>query len=385
MNSFQQLFCKFKIFINRLEKSVDSNIVKFSAELKLAPSAGKELLKVGPPQLRSRGNNATAQVPLASPRILSIMVTEQCNLKCLYCLRSAGNEGREIPWPILKRVILSAYRSGITAFSITGGEILVYPYWRDFVKLVGSLRASFSMESNGYNLTEEDIIFLKNTLHGRIGRVLISLDSDRAEINDLFRGKGSYEKAVEAIRLLRKHNIPVEINTLITPLNLMGEKDILNYINFAKKLGVTEVVLGEAVALGRAKDKRFLLNENQRKGVSRILIKHEFFKNDQEIRFRAGPFLPSAIIQSCQRLGKEISVSPYGLHPCVFHINNIKIGDFQDFEKLLHSKFLESLFYTGTATQQCFKGGRFYSCSDCVKRLPEWFSVVSKNISVNFK
>lgn len=376
MNSFSRLFHKLKISANRLNDSVNLNIAKLSSEIKVSRFHPRSTVLAKSPQPKP------SQSP---PRTLSIMATEQCNLRCLYCLRDTKDNGKEIPWPILKRIILSAYRFGITAFNVTGGEILTYSHWRDLVELIGLLKSSLFVETNGYNLTEEDVIFLKNTLHGRITKILVSLDSDKAEIHDRFRGKGSFDGAVRAIRLLRKHGIPVEINTLITPFNLMSEEEILDYIKFGKQLGVSEIVFGGVVALGRAKNSQFLLNESQRKQISRILVKREFFKDEQGFKFRAGPFLPSAAIQPCYRLGREISVSPYGLHPCVFHVDTIKIGDFRDFEKLLYSKFLDSFFHSGVAAQQCFKKGRFFTCPECVKCLPEWLSVVSKSVSLNPK
>ena len=321
----------------------------------------------------------SVQPPLNTSRALSLMLTEKCNLRCAYCLRNTGDGGEEIPFPVLQRIILSAYRFGIRVFSVTGGEFLVYPYWRRLIELVGSLKSWILIETNGYNLKEDDVVFIKNTLNSRIATVSISLDSYRAEVHDRFRGKGTFEKAVRAIKLLHKHDIPIEVNALITPLNFMNEEDILSYIKLNRGLGVRGIILGEAVGLGRAKESPFLLNNNQRRQINQILVKHNYFKNSG-ISIRFGIFAGTPKVQPCIRLGWEIGVSPYGLHPCIFQVETIKLGDFKDFEKLLYSDFFNSLYEVGAAMQKCYRKEAYFSCAKCVKYLPIWLTDVCQNI-----
>jgi len=370
---------------DKLNKFLDTKIIELSERLENRHSKPQ---KTSPQERRTQP--APTKGKFARPtfrpgRTLPLMVTEKCNLRCTYCLRNTGDNGKEIPFPVLKRIILSAHRFGIRDFSITGGEILVYPYWRELIKLIGSLKSSVFIETNGFSLKEEDVVFLKNTLNNRISKILVSLDSYRSDVHDKFRGKGAFNRAVRAIKLLRKYNIPIEVNALLTPLNFMNEEDILNYIKFNKKLGVREIVLGEAVGLGRAKNSRFLLNENQRRQISQILAKHNYFKGEGAINFRPGGFFISSGLQPCHRLGVEIAVSPYGLHPCIFQIDTIKIGDFGDLEKLLYSNFLDSLYWTGAAMQECFKKEIFFSCAKCIKYLPEWLSRIKKDTFLNPK
>ncbi len=371
--------------ISRLNESLDAKIIELSKHLENRQSITLNNFpqeRKGEPIRPGRQPSRPAFKPV---RTLALMLTEKCNLRCAYCLRDTRDEGKEIPLPVFKRIILSAYRFGIRDFNLTGGEILVYPHWRELIKLIGVLKSTVFFETNGYDLKEEDIVFLKNTLNNRISKVLVSLDSYRSDVHDQFRGKGAFDRAVRAIKLLHKYNIPVEVNALLTPLNFMKEEDILNYVAFNKKLGVTEIVLGEAVSLGRAKNSQFLLKENQRRQISQILAKHNYFKDESTIHFRPGGFLLSANRNPCHRLGTEIAVSPYGLHPCIFQIDTVKIGDFDDLEKLLYSNFLGSLYWTGAAMQQCFKKETFFSCSKCIKYLPAWLSYIKKDIFLNPK
>lgn len=318
-------------------------------------------------------------------RTLVLVLTERCNLRCAYCLRNTKDESKEVPFPVLKRIVLSAHRFGIKDFSITGGEIFTYPDWRELVKLIGILGSTLFIETNGYDLKEEDIVFLKNTLADRITKILVSLDSYDAAIHDRFRGQGTFNMAVSTIKLLRKYGIPIEVNVLLTPLNFMNEKEISKYLDFVKGLGVGEVSFGEVVALGRGKNSQFSLNENQRRQIKQIFIENNYSQNSKGIKISSSFLKTINGAKSCDRLGREISVSPHGLHPCVFNIDTIKVGDFNDFEKMLYSDFLNSLHFAGWAMQQCFKKQDIFNCSKCVKYLPQWLSLIKNKITPHYK
>lgn len=312
------------------------------------------------------------------------MLTEKCNLRCAYCLRGTNDKGKEMPFPVLKRIILSAYRFGIRAFSVTGGEFFIYPHWRQLIELVGSLKSWILIETNGYDLKEEEVIFIKHTLNNRIFKVLVSLDSYRQEVHDKFRGEGSFAKAVQAIKLLRQHDIAVGANILITPLNFLSEEDLADYLEFNKKLGVSEVYLGETVGLGRAKESPFMLSDNQRRRINKILVKRNYFRGSG-MNLLFNTFIATSEPQACSRLGWEMSISPYGIHPCIFQVETVKLGDFNDFEKLLYSDFLSSLYWVGMAMQKCYKKEAYFNCAKCVKYLPAWLVDTHQNIHLNPK
>lgn len=364
--------------LSDLEKTIRKSILKLLEDSRPLPSScGSN---------RKQQNLEKRKAPLNKikkrERTLVLILTEKCNLRCVYCLRDTKRESGEVPFPALKRIILSAHRFGIKEFSITGGEMFVYPHWREMIKLIGLLGGTVFIESNGQDIKEDDVVFLKNTLKGKIFKVMISLDSDKAEIHDKFRGVGAYEKAVSAIKLLRKYDIKVKTNVLFTSMNLMDEKEILDYLNFVKTLGVGEVSFGEVVALGRAKNSRFLLSENQRRQINQILEKHNYFNDDKTIEVNSKLFKTKDGVSPCHRLGGEISVSPNGLHPCVFNIGTIKLGDFQDFETLLYSDFLSSFHWADYAAQSCFKKQVIFGCSKCTQYLPQWLSLVKNKITV---
>jgi len=79
--------------------------------------------------------------------------------------------------------------------------------------------------------------------------VSISLDSSSPEIHDDFRGvKGSWEKAIGAIKALREENLLVQVNTTVTQQNY-GEIDEIMYL--VEQLGVENFHLFFLVPTGR--------------------------------------------------------------------------------------------------------------------------------------
>lgn len=376
---------QFKKFKNLISELIGPQVSSLAAFLELG-ELGKPKAEEGKYYQRREGAGLlgeSARFFYPFPKIekyLSIIVTEKCNSRCAYCLRNTNEESKEMPFPILKRIILSAHRFGIKQFNLTGGEFFIYPHWRKLIELIGALKSWASIETNGISLKRESVIFLRDILEGKISEVSISLDSYKPSIHDKFRGQGTFDKAIQAIKFLRHYDIFVQTNALLTPLNFMEENDILNFIKLNKELGVNRVVFGEAVELGRAENSEFVLSKNQRKKIGQILARYNYFKEKIEPRIFCTPFEENPDSQFCNRLGREVCISPYGLHPCTFQAGVIKIGDFEDFEELLSTNFLSSIYWVGVAAQSCLKKYNFFSCAECVKNLPRWLSIIQKKL-----
>jgi len=90
-----------------------------------------------------------------------------------------------------------------------------------------------------------------NSSNQGIETVSISLDSHVPEHHDDFRGvKGSWQKAVNAIRALRENDVLVQVNTTLTQQNYDEIDDIMS---LAEELGVENFHLFFLVPTGRGK------------------------------------------------------------------------------------------------------------------------------------
>ena len=79
----------------------------------------------------------------------------------------------------------------------------------------------------------------------------------------------------------------------------------------------------------------------------------------------------------CERLGSEICVSPFGIHPCVFH-EDIKLGELKDFQKIFFNRlFLKTLNILRLASMSG-SGGEYFNCAECVEFMADYLKKVKQ-------
>ena len=116
----------------------------------------------------------------------------------------------------------------------------------DLVRYGASKGLKMGIGSNG-SLIETDAA--KKLKEAGIETVSISLDSHIPEQHDKFRGiQGSWEKAVNAIKVLRKNGVLVQVNTTVTQQNYSQIDEIMSLV---EKLGVENFHLFFLVPTGR--------------------------------------------------------------------------------------------------------------------------------------
>ncbi|MEK3854902.1 anaerobic sulfatase maturase [Cytobacillus sp. FSL H8-0458] len=168
-------------------------------------------------------------------------VSEACNLACDYCYYSScgGQPGKIAKIdPILLEKFIKEYMSltnGVASFAWQGGEPLLAGL--DFFKQVVLLQAKYapkntiisnSLQTNATLITEEWASFFKqyNFLIG------VSLDGPR-NINDARRvtghGKGSFDRVMSGIELLRKNRVDFNILTVIHQGNAGMARELMQF------------------------------------------------------------------------------------------------------------------------------------------------------------
>lgn len=146
------------------------------------------------------------------PLGLGLHITHRCNLRCRMCWYW-GEQGRqpndkELSTEQIKN-LLSAVK--VKFISIGGGEPLMRDDLLDILEYAHNEGIKCEVLTNGTLITPE----LAEGLIKWASSVVISLEGPR-EINDAIRGEGSFDKAIEGLKLL---NMPTRINTTISCLN----------------------------------------------------------------------------------------------------------------------------------------------------------------------
>jgi len=176
---------------------------------------------------RQTFHSGIAEVPF----ILYLHMTARCNLRCPYCY---NQDNRSQLWhaPIgsyeqFASVIDEAAELGFREVKFTGGEALLN---RDTLRLARHARSKnlyVNLLTNGTLVDETNAREIVEVVNS----VSLSLDSVHPEEHDAVRGKNTWEKVLQAIKLLREAGLQfLHLNSVITPVN---QNSVIEFLEFA--------------------------------------------------------------------------------------------------------------------------------------------------------
>lgn len=151
------------------------------------------------------------------PPRLWVYTNYDCNLACRYCLVSSSPwaERRGLDLDRFRRLADEAITLGIDEVFLTGGEPFIipeiYPMLAHVASRVRTTVLSNAMILRGKRL--EQLVALKSPNLW----VQVSVDDSEPGVHDLYRGAGSWRKAIDGIRRLRANGLQVRVATTVTP------------------------------------------------------------------------------------------------------------------------------------------------------------------------
>jgi SynChlorMet cassette radical SAM/SPASM protein ScmE len=155
-----------------------------------------------------------------TPRTVDIAITNRCNLRCKYCshFSSGGDVDKDLPLEDWLEFFLELNRCAVMNVTLEGGE----PFCRGDLKelILGIVHnlMRFNILSNGTLITDDMAAFLAST--GRCDGVQVSIDGSIPQTHDACRGEGNFLRAIEGIRHLQKHHVPVSVRVTIHRHNI---------------------------------------------------------------------------------------------------------------------------------------------------------------------
>ena len=146
-------------------------------------------------------------------------LTLACNMKCMHCGSSAGKADKnELTTKESLDLCDQLHDLNCEIISLTGGEPLLRPDCYEIGKKIKDLGIDLSIISNGLILDEKKIVELRKLEIYGLG---MSIDGAKAKTHDSVRGiKGSFDKCMSSLKLLKKANIPTTIITTVHKGNL---------------------------------------------------------------------------------------------------------------------------------------------------------------------
>ena len=149
-------------------------------------------------------------------------LTLNCNMNCMHCGSSAGGaRSNELTTKQALDIVDELCDLKAKYVNFTGGEPILRDDWVKIGQKVRDLGMELSILSNGLRIDEKVIpTFRKLDMYG----IAISIDGGKAETHDKIRGvRGSFDKCLNALDLLKKENLPA---TVITTVHKMNFKEL---------------------------------------------------------------------------------------------------------------------------------------------------------------
>ncbi len=163
---------------------------------------------------------------------LRISLTDNCNLRCFYCMPEEDYEftpasqlmqANEIE--ALAKIFVS---EGVNKIRLTGGEPLVRKDAAKIILSLSQLPVSLTLTTNGTRLHE----FLEVLQQANIKSINVSLDTLQADKFQLLTRRNQFSTVFENIQLLIKHNIHVKVNAVV--MKGLNDNEIIDFVEWTK-------------------------------------------------------------------------------------------------------------------------------------------------------
>lgn len=165
---------------------------------------------------------------------LRVSLTDQCNLRCLYCTPRAISEklacSELLSYEELLRIIEIAVRMGIKKVRLTGGEPLVRRNIISFIERLTAIQGldDIRLTTNGILLSQ----YGQKLYDSGIRKLNISLDTLRPERYARITGRDYFQRVWEGIRLVEEIGFaPIKLN--VVAMRNVNDDELLDFAHLA--------------------------------------------------------------------------------------------------------------------------------------------------------
>ncbi|HXP76941.1 MAG TPA: cyclophane-forming radical SAM/SPASM peptide maturase GrrM/OscB [Stellaceae bacterium] len=171
--------------------------------------------------------------------LLVIQPTPFCNIDCRYCYLPNRSSKAVVERTTLQNLFSQVFRSGWARDRLTAiwhaGEPMVMPigFYREAFELVAQLKPAdlsltHAFQTNGTLIDDAWCEFL---LEARVN-VGVSIDGPKRfhDRNRVTRaGRGTFDKTIRGIRLLRKHGVPFHVITVLSTESMDAPREMFDF------------------------------------------------------------------------------------------------------------------------------------------------------------
>ena len=258
---------------------------------------------------------------------LRVSVTDNCNLRCIYCMEENQKDflknDKKLTDDEILRIVKESASLGIKKIRITGGEPLVRPGIVELVKGINEIEGieEIYLTTNGILLAEKLEELVNNGLKG----VNISLDSLKEDRFRKLTRRGDLEKVMVAIDKSLELGIKVKLNTVI--VNDINSDEVIDFVNLTREKKI-DVRFIELMPIGIAINYKGLSNSDVLE-----IIKDKFTELEEIKRNKTGG--PAKYVKVKDGKGKIGFIS--ALSNCFCEdCNRIRLTPEGDLKQCLH-------------------------------------------------
>ena len=176
-----------------------------------------------------------------------VAITKKCPLQCEHCFEWENLNKKEVLTDTnLETIIHKLSKIGVSQIQLTGGEPLMR--MDDILPIVEKYpHIDFWFLTSGYNLTLDKAKKMKKA---GIAGIVVSIDHYIPDFHNQFRGNpNSFSMAINAVSNAINEEINVALSICVSK-SFVNEADLMNYMEFARELGVTFVQILEPKSIG---------------------------------------------------------------------------------------------------------------------------------------
>jgi len=284
------------------------------------------------------------------PIFVAWLITHRCNLRCKFCnywKREVATD-KELAVEEFGQVSKTLAKLGVRAVNLAGGEPFVR---RDLPDIVAQLSSDHVViiNTNGTLVNESNA---RAIYEAGTDIVNVSIDYFSREKHDHYRGPGVYDKAMNALLILREARTrkrqKVAIQTIMAPDNL---DEIEQLVKHAEKLGIDFTFNPY-----RPGDHSVDLTVRQPFDIKSLYALKRPYRSFRATIFalqKTDEYLASGFIPDCCAAKYMFAIDPYGqVVPCEDRIQT-SIGDIRGMSVIEIAAGLDRM-HTENSCQKCW-------------------------------
>lgn len=161
-------------------------------------------------------------------------ITSLCNLQCRHCCNSVMECNKEPALGEIISVLNKLHKAGIKQLCLTGGEALLRDDFSKIALTAKNLFIKLDLMTNGTLISKDNVTFLCNNFSS----INISIDGYDSYSCEKIRGRGVFEKVINAVNLLHENNY----NNILLSAVTNSYNDIGKFYRLCESLKVTPIV-----------------------------------------------------------------------------------------------------------------------------------------------